>query len=71
MQAPSQRRRRIVRIAVGGAAGIALVAGGVVGLTFGSMAATAQNLPVIDAMQVCWFNTPSMVHCLHALNHAC
>eukprot|EP00879_Flechtneria_rotunda_P001855 GHRR01002023.1.p1 GENE.GHRR01002023.1~~GHRR01002023.1.p1 ORF type:complete len:570 (+),score=126.11 GHRR01002023.1:3309-5018(+) len=47
---PSERRKRIIKWAIGGAAGIAVVAGVAAALTFGDLASTLSNLPVGDAM---------------------
>lgn len=51
-QPPQQRGKKLAKLAVGGAAGVVVVGGVVAGLTFGSLAATAANLPVEEAMQV-------------------
>jgi hypothetical protein len=47
---PAQRRAKIARWAIGGAAGVGVVAGVAVALTFGSLASTVANTPVGDAM---------------------
>ncbi|KAF8061371.1 ITIH5 [Scenedesmus sp. PABB004] len=47
---PSERRKKIIKWAIGGAAGVGLVAGVAAALTFGDLAGTIGNLPVGDAM---------------------
>lgn len=44
---PSRRRAKILKLAIGGAAGVAVVAGAGVAIAFGSIAATAANEAVI------------------------
>lgn len=46
----AQRRRRIVRWAVGGAAGIGVVTGVAAGLAFGDVASTLANTSVADVL---------------------
>lgn len=48
---PNERRKKIIKWAVGGAAGVAIVAGVAAALTFGDLASTFANMPVGDAMQ--------------------
>ena len=47
---PEQRRKHLVKYAIGGAAGIVVVAGVAAALAFGSLAATAGELPVGDLL---------------------
>lgn len=47
---PNERRKKIIKWAVGGAAGVAIVAGVAAALTFGDLASTLANMPVGDAM---------------------
>ncbi|KAF6256141.1 hypothetical protein COO60DRAFT_1531108, partial [Scenedesmus sp. NREL 46B-D3] len=47
---PSERRKKIVKWAIGGAAGIGIVAGVAAALSFGDLASTMANMPVGDAM---------------------
>ncbi|KIZ01618.1 hypothetical protein MNEG_6345 [Monoraphidium neglectum] len=46
----AQRRAKIAKWAIGGAAGVAVVAGVTLALTFGSLASSVANTPVGDAM---------------------
>ncbi|WIA34758.1 hypothetical protein OEZ86_013065 [Tetradesmus obliquus] len=47
---PNERRKKIIKWAIGGAAGIGIVAGVAAALTFGDLASTMANMPVGDAM---------------------
>jgi hypothetical protein len=47
---PAARRAKIIKWAIGGAAGVGVVVGVTLALTFGSIAATASNIPVHDAL---------------------
>lgn len=47
---PEQRRKNIVKYAIGGAAGILAVGGVAAALAFGSLAMTAGELPIGDIM---------------------
>lgn len=47
---PEQRRKHLVKYAIGGAAGILAVGGVVAALAFGSLAMTAGELPIGDIM---------------------
>lgn len=47
---PNERRKKIIKWAIGGAAGIGIVAGVAAALTFGDLASTMANLPVGDAL---------------------
>jgi L-alanine-DL-glutamate epimerase-like enolase superfamily enzyme len=46
---PAQRREKIAKWALGGAAGVGIVAGAAVAIALGSLAATAANAPVAEA----------------------
>lgn len=46
----AQRRQKIIRWAIGGAAGVGIVAGVTIALTFGSLASSLANTPIADAM---------------------
>jgi hypothetical protein len=47
---PEQRRKHLVKYAIGGAAGVLVVGGVVAALAFGSLAATVGNMPIGDIM---------------------
>jgi hypothetical protein len=49
---PSERRSRIAKWAIGGAAGVGVVAGVALAAAFGSIAASLANAPVGDAIAV-------------------
>jgi len=46
----AQRRAKIIKWAIGGAAGVGVVVGVTLALTFGSIAATVANAPVHEAL---------------------
>lgn len=47
---PNERRKQIIKWAIGGAAGIGIIAGVAAALTFGDLVSTVSNVPVGEAM---------------------